>query len=392
VADEDEIGPTRRVKRLVPAQSQPSEGAKKAAPAPRETSAYEREIREARKACLDAGGEAFGGFVLLGDIGKGGMSEVRLAVEIAEIGALRLCVIKRAKPGAEATLLDEGRLLRRLLHRNVVELYATGTIDGRAFLSFELIDGLSLRQIERLLLDEPLPLAPVLEIGARAAEGLAYVHGARDGQGTRLHVVHRDISPENVLVSREGVVKLVDFGIARYADRSAMTQLGYIKGKLGYLAPEQIALDVGPIGPSTDVFALGLVIAELVAWQRLLPAKMLIAADMPELLRERCGSAPPALIELLTAMTATDPAVRPSAESVAHALDGMRAAIDPPGPTIATLAKDRLFAKLLPIDLATVLELPTKRVQKLDTPKDDAEIEAPYSATMEALARVRRKA
>jgi serine/threonine protein kinase len=385
---DDEIGTTRRVRKIAP-----MERLARVTQPVRVERDYPAELQSARKACLDAGGEAFGPYVLLGEVGKGGMAEVRLAIEILGVGGIRLCVIKRTKSGreedGEAALRDEARILRRLHHPNIVELHASDTIEDRTYLAFELVDGLSLRQVRKMFGSEKLPLSNVLEIAAEAAEALAYVHAAKDSLGAPLHIVHRDISPENVLVSREGRVKVVDFGIARYAGRGPETK-GFVKGKLGYLAPEQLSVSSGAIGAHTDVFSLGLVVAELVAGKRLFPPKLMAIVNAAPVVRDRCRGAPEGLIDLLVDMTATDPKARPSAETAARKFRALGQAVEP-APCLSDLARTKLFTKLLPLDLATLFELPTKRAKKLGAAEDEeSEAGPPYSSAIVALERACR--
>jgi len=219
---------------------------------------------------------AFGAYVLLDRIAVGGMAEVFRAQPRARDGGQsakpeprgRLVVIKRmlpavaADPEGRAMFAQEARIGRSVRHANVVELIAHGEVQGQPYLELELVEGVDLWRLGRWLrrmgrrLEQPVAVLVVRELLA----GLEAVHEARDEQGSALGLVHRDVSPSNVLVSVHGDVKLADFGIAR-ARASAGPMSERAKGKLGYLSPEQVQ------GYQTDrradVFAAGVIAAEL---------------------------------------------------------------------------------------------------------------------------------
>jgi serine/threonine-protein kinase len=392
VTDDDDPGPTRSVRMLrpkLPSKSS-SRKAEQAPPVLPTTQPKSASVGIARKQTIDASGERFGPYCLLGEVGQGGMAEVRLAIEIFETGGLRLCVVKRAKRGAfneEAiqALRDEAHVLDSLHHPNVIALYASGEIDGASFLAFELADGVSLRQLLTMIAPEAVPVRAVIEIGEQAAAALAYVHGEPHA------VVHRDVTPQNILLARGGCVKLADFGIARYAERPSRTRKGMFKGKLGYLAPEQIARPAA-ISGRTDVFALGLVLTELLSGRRVLPAKVAIVAETEGLIREHCAAAegpvPLALVELLVAMTSPKIEARPEASQVRATLKKLASRQE--GPALADFAHQRALAKLLPLDLESVFALPTRPVEKLIA-DEDLEEDA-YSATIRVLTDARLRA
>jgi serine/threonine-protein kinase len=211
-------------------------------------------------------------------LARGGMAEVILATEIERDGSERQVVIKRVLPHlADADELlqlfaDEARLASLLVHPNIVRVSATGTQDGRPYLVMEHLDGADLRQ----LLDaaaargERLPAAVACGIALGVARGLAYAHELCDDSGVALEIVHRDVSPRNVFVTRGGGVKLLDFGIARARGRMARTRTGLARGKVGYMAPEQ--LNGLAVDQRTDLFSLGVVLWEMLTgrdlWQR----------------------------------------------------------------------------------------------------------------------------
>lgn len=190
-------------------------------------------------------------------------------------GFSRVVAIKRLHPellddpSYVAMLLDEARIAGRVRHANVVPIVDVVDDAGEPLIVLEYVHGLSLSHVQRLLLErgEKIPESIVAAIAVDALRGLAAAHGAVDARGVSLELVHRDISPQNLLVDTSGVTKVVDFGIAKAAGRAQpTTQTGALKGKIGYLAPEQIHNNVSA---RSDLFALGTVLWELLAGERL---------------------------------------------------------------------------------------------------------------------------
>ncbi len=225
----------------------------------------------------EGGGSTFGKYQLIASLGRGGMAEVFLAVARGPAGFNKLIVIKRLRDdlakdaGFVEMFLDEARLAARLNHPNVVHTYEVGDVDGSFYLAMEYLDGQPLHEVIRAARAQGQPLSPALavRIVADALAGLHYAHELRDYDGTPLHIVHRDVSPHNVFVTYDGQVKLVDFGIAKAASRSASeTQVGVLKGKASYMAPEQALGD--PTDRRADVFAAGIILWELCVGQRLM--------------------------------------------------------------------------------------------------------------------------
>lgn len=211
-----------------------------------------------------------GRYRLLRRIGVGGMAEVFEAVVQGDAGFERRVAIKRMRgadldPAYERMFLDEARIASRLSHANVVAVLDYGVVDGRPFQVLELVDGIDASQLGARLEAEnrTIPCEIALYICVELGHGLACAHEAVDTAGIPLGIVHRDVSPHNVLVSWAGDVKLSDFGIAFAHDRSERTSGGVAKGKLAYMAPEQ-ALG-GRVDGRTDVFALGCVLHALLA-------------------------------------------------------------------------------------------------------------------------------
>jgi serine/threonine protein kinase len=222
----------------------------------------------------------FDGYTLLGKLGHGGMAEVFLALEEGVGGFRKLVVIKRLhrhledEPEMVRMFLDEARLAARLSHPNVVQTNRIGTFGGQHFMVMEYLEGQPLSKLIRRLAKEErtLPPALVARIMSDALDGLHYAHEARDFDGSPLHIVHRDISPQNIFVTYDGGVKLLDFGIAKAATQEAVTHTGLVKGKFAYIAPEQAEADAPALDRRADVWSMGVVLWEALTGRRLFKA------------------------------------------------------------------------------------------------------------------------
>jgi serine/threonine-protein kinase len=220
-------------------------------------------------------GQAVGAYSIVKRLAAGGMAELFLAVKQGPEGFEKPVVIKRILPEyaqeAEfvAMFLDEARLLASLSHPNIVAVDELGEQDGEYFFAMEYVNGLNLRELRDLcrVVKVALPLEHVLTILCGAAAGLHYAHERKDEDGRSLDIVHRDVSPQNVLVSFDGAVKLVDFGVARSSEARAHTEAGQIKGKIGYMSPEQCRNR--PLDRRSDVFSLGALLYEMTTGTRL---------------------------------------------------------------------------------------------------------------------------
>ena len=213
-----------------------------------------------------APGVALGPYVLLRPIGRGASAQVWVARFECGPGVARLVALKTAlsEYAADARfarmLLEEARLLAAVTHPNVCQIYEVAEERGRLLLALEWIDGASLEAMltasgTRTALDPPIAARLV----ADACAGLHALHEARDSRGRALAIVHRDVSPQNILLTASGFAKVSDFGIAKARDeRRARTRSGRIKGKYAYLSPEQIT--GAPLDRRTDVFAMGAVL------------------------------------------------------------------------------------------------------------------------------------
>ena len=205
----------------------------------------------------------------------GGMAEILLVRGSTVTGVERYCVLKRILPerASDSRLvqmfLDEARLATHLQHPNIASVYDVGMLDDSYFYTMEYVHGETVRSLlERALsLQRPLPLACVLTIIAGAAAGLHHAHERNTNDGRPLEIVHRDVSPSNVMVSYEGNVKLVDFGVAKASYREAKTTPGTVQGKIGYLSPEQCRGE--RVDRRSDLFSLGIVSWEMLTGARL---------------------------------------------------------------------------------------------------------------------------
>ncbi len=233
----------------------------------------------------------FGKYKLFASLGRGGMADVFLAVSRGPLGFNKLVVVKRLRatladdPSFLNMFLDEARLAARLNHPNVVHTYEVGEEGGSFFIAMEYLEGQSLNRVIKDLAKrgEQLDEAVCARIISDALAGLHHAHTLRDYDGRPLEIVHRDVSPHNVFVTYDGQVKLVDFGIAKAASSSTVTEVGVLKGKVAYMAPEQAM--GAPIDCRADVFGMGVVLWELLARRRLLAGDT-AAATLHKLLNE----------------------------------------------------------------------------------------------------------
>jgi len=217
----------------------------------------------------------FGKYYLLERINVGGMAEVFRAKAYGVEGFERLVAVKRILPNiAEdkdfiTMFIDEAKIAVQLNHANIAQIFDLGVVDSSYYIALEHVHGRDLRAIfDRCRTNaEPMPIAQACFVLMKVCEGLDYAHNKRNQSGEELGLVHRDVSPQNVLVSFEGEVKLIDFGIAKAAGKGTKTQAGILKGKFGYMSPEQVR---GlPINRRSDIFSCGIVLYELLTGERL---------------------------------------------------------------------------------------------------------------------------
>src|SRR5256885_2727730 len=202
------------------------------------------------------------------------MAEVYKAKTVGVEGFEKIVAIKRILPAVAEDeefirmFVDEAKITSQLSHANLAQTFDLGKIDDAYYIAMEYVPGKDVRAVfERMKRrGERMPLALASYVMARVCDGLDYAHRKRDPSGRDLHIVHRDVSPQNIILSYEGEVKLIDFGIAKAANKITKTQAGILKGKFGYMSPEQVrglALD-----RRSDIFAAGAVLSELCTGER----------------------------------------------------------------------------------------------------------------------------
>ncbi|MFO0666904.1 MAG: serine/threonine-protein kinase [Polyangiaceae bacterium] len=214
-----------------------------------------------------------GKYHLIAELGQGGMANVYLAMVAGQGSFRKLAVVKKLRGDLSQDVeflqmfLEEARLAARLAHPNVVHTYDVGQDDNGYFIAMEYLDGVALQNIiSRAGYSGVFTITHFLRVLIDVLAGLNYAHEVADLDGTPLRLVHRDVSPQNVLVTFDGQVKLVDFGIAKAANSAVETRTGVIKGKVTYMAPEQaISHDVDA---SADTYAIGVMLWEVIAQKR----------------------------------------------------------------------------------------------------------------------------
>ncbi len=217
---------------------------------------------------------SFGKYTLVARTGRGGMADIYLAIAAGPSGFRKLVVIKRLREAYEDDqrlvdmFMDEARLGARLEHPNVVHTLEHGESDGRHFLAMEFLEGQTLARVLRrkIRAGEEVPVDFVLHVASEVLEGLHYAHELQDFDGSPLNVVHRDVTPANIMITYPGVVKVLDFGVAKAATQMTETDPDVRKGKFAYLAPEQIE---GRVDRRSDLFSLGVILWEALAGRRL---------------------------------------------------------------------------------------------------------------------------
>ena len=208
-------------------------------------------------------------------LAAGGMAEVFVGDAMSVQGFKKRVAIKRVLPHLASNenfigmFLDEARLGARMNHANIVSVLDIGSADNTFFIVMEYVDGANLKTIIEVLLKQgrTVPMKEAVYIAMEASRGLSYAHELCDDDGNELDIVHRDISPPNILISKRGEVKVTDFGLAKASTQLEKTDPGVVKGKFSYLAPEAALGD--PVDERADIFALGIVLWEMIAGRRL---------------------------------------------------------------------------------------------------------------------------
>jgi eukaryotic-like serine/threonine-protein kinase len=288
--------------------------------------------------------KSFGKYRLIASLGAGGMAKVYLALMAGPAGFNKLLVIKVLREdleqlfGASAYSVQmfwkEARLAARLSHPNIVQVHEVGEINQHYFIAMEYLDGQPYSVVLTRTRKLSVSLAEHARIVSEVARALHYSHTLRSYEGGSIGIVHRDVSPHNIFVTYDGQVKLLDFGVATTEDPDHVTRVGVIKGKLDYIAPEQLRGD--PIDGRADIFALGAVLWEALSGHRFgggrkVPDALKVQARLgssERKLRELCPTLPEALLGIVERATALDPSDRFSdAAAFADALDSYIASV-----------------------------------------------------------------
>ncbi len=261
-------------------------------------------------------------YKVLEKIASGGMAEVYRAESAGLEGFKKIVAIKRVLPHLSekkqfiGMFLDEARVSAHLSHSNCVQVFDIGVGDNTYFIVMEYVDGSDLKGLieYRRKVNQPFPIEEACLICVRICEGLAYAHELVDGKGESLHIVHRDMSPPNVLITRHGEVKIVDFGLAKANSQLEHSEPGIIKGKFSYLSPE--AAKGGTVDARTDIFAVGIILWELLAGRRLFmgesdleTVRMVQSARIPAI-REFNRNVPVELEQVMLKALTEDPEAR----------------------------------------------------------------------------------
>jgi serine/threonine-protein kinase len=255
-------------------------------------------------------------------LAAGGMAEVFLAESAGIEGFKKLVAIKRVLPALSekkrfiAMFLDEARLSAHLSHSNVVQVFDIGVGESAYFIVMEYVDGADLKQIIEYMKrsGKTFSVEAASFIASKICEGLTYAHELSTADGQPLHIIHRDMSPPNVLITKHGEVKIVDFGLAKATSQLEKSEAGIIKGKFGYLSPE--AAQGKEIDLRTDIFAVGIILWEMLAGRRLFygetdfaTVKMVQEAKIPSLRAEN-PAVPAELERVIARALAREPSAR----------------------------------------------------------------------------------
>jgi serine/threonine-protein kinase len=348
-----------------------------------------------------------GRYLLFGEIASGGMATVHIGRLIGPVGFSRTVAIKKLHPQFAkdpefvSMFLDEARLAARIRHPNVVSTLDVVALEGELFLVMDYVQGASLSQLFGALFraKQRMPPQVVSGIVIDTLLGLHAAHEATNDHGHPLGIVHRDISPQNVLVGADGIARVVDFGVAKAASRAQTTRDGQLKGKLSYMAPEQLKL--AAVDRRTDVFAVAIVLWEALAGRRLfaaddtpaIVARILTAEPDPP--SRYAPGIPSAVEDVVMRGLAKSPASRfASAREMARALDKAlpRAGSLEIGEWVASVASELLkvrHERLAEVESASVgpFELPAESLSDSSvTIIEDPARSSGFGARVESLA------
>lgn len=285
---------------------------------PPKTTGEEPSSDPGRAGQVSEGGSGLGKYRLIAELGRGAKADVYLVAAAGPGGFTKLLVIKHLRlgddPALVAMFLDEARLTARLNHPNVVQTFEVFHEDTCAFMVMEFLDGPALSRLRRegAQAQEAVPLKIQLRILRDALAGLHHAHELKGYNGDSLNVVHRDFTPQNIIITYSGDVKIVDFGIAKALDQQVTTSVGIFKGRLSYAPPEQLLARA--IDRRCDVFTAGVMLFEAITgaspWEGLSNTAInqaLAAGRIPRLTKQ---SAPPQLVAICHRAMAVDPASR----------------------------------------------------------------------------------
>lgn len=276
-----------------------------------------------------------GRYLIFDEIGVGGMASVHLGMLTGAVGFRRIVALKQLHarfihdPDFVAQFINEARLASRIHHANVVQTIDIVWTGTQLLLVLEYVEGDTLNRVLRSALERGLmvPIEVVCGMIAGVLHGLHAAHEVKDEEGVPLDIVHRDVSPQNILVARDGVARVLDFGVAKALAQNPNTQSGLLKGKFGYMAPEQILR--GHVDRRTDVFAAGVVLWESLTCRRLFQSSKNVEQALARVVGEPIlapstyrPDVPPELDAIVLRAMERDPELRyPSAEALAVALE-----------------------------------------------------------------------
>jgi len=287
----------------------------------------------------------FGRYELLTTLARGGMAELLLGRLVGVGGFAKVVAIKRMLPHLSEDphfvemFLNEGRIAARLSHPNICQVYELGEVEGQLYLAMEYLDGLAWEELNPLLSrGHGFELRIAAGVLGQACDGLHYAHSLADVDGTPTPVVHRDVSPQNLFVTTEGVCKVLDFGVSKVLTEGSRTRTGMIKGKLPYMAPEQIRGEA--VDARSDVFSAGVVLWESLTGERLFVRdsdyqiwRAVTEDDIP-LVTAKTRGLPGAIDTVVTRALERDPerrypTIRHLAQDLRHVAGELGGALDP---------------------------------------------------------------
>lgn len=310
---------------------------------------------------------SFGRYTLIEKIGNGGVAEVYRAIFSEPKSPVKTVAVKRLLPALggdeemRGLIVDEGRALSHLNHPAIAQILELGELEGIPYLAMEFVDGVDLARLlaKAISAASPIPIGHSLYIINHVLAALDFAHSSKNELGHELKLVHRDISPSNILLSWKGEVKVADFGIAKGVHRTRGTKAGQLRGKFAYMAPEQAR--AGTIDARTDIFACGIVLFELASGQRLFDGE----SDMEVLEKVKCARLPTGAMKkvssplraILHLALASDPARR--YQSAAEMFSDVERLARKLGEVVSESEFSRFLKDIFPVEYAArVLDEP----------------------------------